>query len=94
MALASASMFGTGPVKKSITEQRQAYLDANYPALPPDIHNTAASCEDAFDAAVSALAMARHAGELTALAQATDALTLLEGEIWRPECAPDATVRR
>ena len=74
----------TGPVKKSDEACRRAYVDSHFPAIGPTLRELACSSEDAFDAAVSALVMAGHAGELGALRQATDARTLLEGEIWRP----------
>ena len=77
----------TGPVKKSVKECRQAYMKEHYSKLDAAMTELACSSEDAFDAAVSALVMARHADEMEALRQATDALMLLEGEIWRPGVA-------
>jgi hypothetical protein len=44
----------------------------------------ATRCEGAFDAAVSALAMADHLHEILALEPAVDLLDLLEGRIWEP----------
>ncbi len=77
----------TGPVNKSDQACRRAYIESRFPALDPAMRNLAWSCEDAFDAAVSALVMARHAGALRDLAPATDARTLIEGDIWQPAAA-------
>ncbi len=73
----------TGPVNKSRLASRQVYLAANLPHLAPALRDAAASCEDAFDAAVSALQMARHL-RMEALPAVTDQNTLLEGVIWHP----------
>lgn len=78
----------TGAVVKSNHEERRRYLENAFPNLPPMMQTRAASSEDAFDAAVSALVMARHASELAALEQATDPRTLLEGSIWWPGSRP------
>jgi len=74
----------TGPVKKSVKECREAYLKEHHDTLYAAMTELACSSEDAFDAAVSALVMARHAGELARLPRRDDARTLVEGEIWRP----------
>jgi hypothetical protein len=74
----------TGTVTKSRADARTAYLRTNFPALPPAMRDLAASTEDAFDAAVSALRMWQHRDELTSLERATDAAMLLEGAIWLP----------
>jgi ethanolamine ammonia-lyase small subunit len=74
----------TGAVVKSSAEARTAYLDRHHPELEPALRALAASTEDAFDAAVSALAMHRHLGELERLEPATDADVRLEGAIWYP----------
>jgi hypothetical protein len=42
----------------------------------------AASTEDAFDAAVSALVMWEHVTELSQLREAAEEITRLEGAIW------------
>jgi hypothetical protein len=83
----------TGPVTKSSRPAREAHLAASAPALPPELVRLATSSEDAFDAAVSAMAMSEHAGALSRLEQATDPETLLEGEIWAPPAAPASTAR-
>ena len=81
----------TGPVNKSRREDRLAYLEGNFPELPAGMRSLAASTDDAFDAAVSALVMARHEPELLHLPPVEDAEILLEGLIWHPvETAPPA----
>lgn len=74
----------TGAVNKSSAGERAAYLAFRYDTLDAGWRERAASSEDAFDAAVSALVMAEHLDELAALPAATDTRTLLEGEIWAP----------
>src|SRR5690606_27772025 len=75
----------TGPVKKSSQEDRERYLSSGYPEISSEQLHQAASSEDAFDAAVSAVIMARHEDQVRSLRQATDPTTLLEGRIWWPE---------
>ncbi len=72
----------TGPVNKSSAERRRAYLSTQCSALPHEDQLRAASNEDAFDAAVSALMMSRRADEFAALSQAADPCERLEGKIW------------
>jgi hypothetical protein len=72
----------TGPVVKSLHEDRSAYLK-RWPALTTDIRSRAAASEDAFDALVSALVMDAHIAEIRSL-RAGDDLSRLEGEIWFP----------
>lgn len=79
----------TGAVVKSRADARAAYLGARSGALGPQLADVAGASEDAFDAAVSALAMSRHRSSLATLARATDTTTLLEGAIWNP--GPDRT---
>jgi hypothetical protein len=66
----------TGPVVKSRRADRERYLAQR--GWPPE----AAVSEDAFDAAVSAVVMARHRDALACLEPAADALTRREGRIW------------
>jgi len=75
----------TGRVNKSSVGPCLGHLDATYSAdeLPDLYRGMAAATEDAFDAAVSALEMARHAAELQNL-QKGDQLDRLEGRIWAP----------
>lgn len=72
----------TGRVNKSDNEARKKHLSAYYPNLDDEMAVLAASSEDAFDAAVSALVMAANLPDLVALSPTTDDETLLEGLIW------------
>lgn len=72
----------TGVVNKSSREDRGAYLTKRFPKLSREHYEAAASSEDAFDAAVSALVMASRAHEFVALSQATEPCELIEGRIW------------
>ena len=72
----------TGAVVKSDPAARDSYLDANVPEIPAALRGLAASSEDAFDAAVSAVVMARNAEDLRDLRPARDATIRLEGAIW------------
>ena len=74
----------TGPVVKSSAPARVAYLEAQFPELNPAMRDVAASTEDAFDAAVSAIVMSRHEHELLALPTCDDARTRREGRVWLP----------
>ena len=71
----------TRVVVKSSATARAAYIAKRYPAL----REWSIPSEDAFDAAVSALVMARHANDFDVLPTATDAVERLEGHIWQPE---------
>jgi hypothetical protein len=72
----------TGPVNKSSDDARMTYLRSKFPELSEEFMTTASSCEDAFDAAVSALVMYKRIDDLANLSQATDPCELLEGKIW------------
>jgi hypothetical protein len=74
----------TGPVRKSRWAERHAYLVEHHPAQCDRLLERAAGSEDAFDAAVSAVAMSSHAGALAALPQTRDPDYALEGRIWTP----------
>lgn len=74
----------TGTVNKSDASKRAAYLFTNYDTLDRGLGRLAASNENAFDAAVSALVMAENLNDLMALPAATDEQTRLEGKIWHP----------
>jgi len=80
----------TGPVVKSDLDARFKYLSERFPALQPELRERAASTEDAFDAAVSALAMWEHRGHLESLQAIADEATLMEGQIWVPILASDS----
>ena len=72
----------TGPVNKSSRDARRQYLRAKFPELSKQLVTVASSCEDAFDAAVSALVMHKRIDDLANLSQSTDPCELLEGKIW------------
>lgn len=74
----------TGPVHKRVATARADYLAAAKWRLPPEFAQAMRDSEDAFDAGLSALAMAEHEMGPAELVQATDAQTLLEGDIWPP----------
>lgn len=74
----------TGAVNKSSASERAAYLSRYRDALGDELRERAASSEDAFDAAVSALIMSRHLEDLADLPVPADRKTMLEGEIWHP----------
>jgi len=75
----------TGSVVKSRPEGRRAGLAGRAPQFArPELLELAAASEDAFDAAISALAMSAAADELARLPHIGDAEARLEGLIWRP----------
>lgn len=71
----------TGAVKKSSAFDRAHYLERV--AIAPEYRVLAASSEDAFDTAVSAVVMAHAIGELVALQP--EPAYAVEGKIWHPE---------
>lgn len=74
----------TGPVVKTNGAAREAYLATTFLDLDPRLRERAASSDDAFDAAVSALVMAQHHADLATLPAQDDADARLEGMIWWP----------
>lgn len=74
----------TGAVNKSSFAERAEYLRHRFATLPAALGVVAASSEDAFDAAVSAMVMAEHVDQLRALPDARDDVERLEGAIWAP----------
>jgi hypothetical protein len=74
----------TGPVDRGRWKQRHGYLQARFADQDQALIERAAGSEDAFDAAVSALVMARHASSLEELHAARHPDYLIEGRIWRP----------
>ena len=74
----------TGPINKSSHADRLEYLASTGLNLQPSMLSDAASCEDAFDAVVSAVNMAREWKELSALTPITEPQIRLEGVIWHP----------
>jgi hypothetical protein len=75
----------TRGVVKSDHLSRKRYLEQDG-RIPPHLLEVAASGEDPFDAAISALEMAHHVDEITALRAEPD--YALEGAIWRPGWKP------
>ncbi len=73
----------TGAVNKSSAIDRERYLERM--AMSPDNRMLAASNEDAFDTAVSALVMANTIDELVALAP--EPAYTVEGKIWEPHAS-------
>jgi hypothetical protein len=73
----------TGPVVKSDATARADLLDTSHATLPRSLREAAASSEDAFDAAVSAIVMSHHEAELRAL-PVLEGERRLEGCVWRP----------
>ena len=87
----------TGPVNRSDFDKRQAYLAQHCPEVDCEFACKAASSEDAFDAAVSAVVMSRHLDEISTLTATRDPTELIEGRIWWPremrEAAASSTRR-
>jgi len=74
----------TGRVTKSNAHARQIYLNTRYPGLE-------CATEDAFDAAISAIAMLTSAANLAALPTEHDPELRREGRIWYPDWQHDVT---
>jgi hypothetical protein len=74
----------TGVVVKSNADARDTYLREQLPGLSSELRARAASSEDAFDAAVSAVVMSRHAAELLSLPSVDDPVLRREGCVWVP----------
>ena len=80
----------TGAVKKSSEEARRSYLlakrksDAGYAGLGRGVLATAYESEDAFDALVCVVEMARHRDEFVGLRATRDPVRRLEGITWIP----------
>ncbi len=74
----------TGAVRKSSQTEREEYLRSRNLISSASMRARAASSEDAFDAAVSALVMWEHRQELSRLDNQPDKASLLEGSIWYP----------
>ena len=75
----------TGPVNRSDFDEREKHLAKHCPEIDCELACKAASSEDAFDAAVSAVVMSRHVEEIGALTASRDPTELIEGRIWWPE---------
>jgi hypothetical protein len=72
----------SGPVLKSSQRSREACLSAKGVGGKSELWARAASTEDAFDAAISAVVMREHLTELRRLPQVDDQVARLEGTIW------------
>lgn len=81
----------TGPVNKSDHAARVSHLARDFPEIGSALAREAASSEDAFDAAVSALVMNRHLDKIATLTEARDSTERIEGRIWWPPEGPEAT---
>jgi hypothetical protein len=80
----------TGAVNKGNAHARASYLAARFPSLSGVLRQRAASTQDAFDAAVSALAMDAAREELAQLPAVIDQQLRREGQIWVPGGSPCA----
>jgi hypothetical protein len=74
----------TGPVHKSDPVQRARHWEGLPWPVAPSFATSIIESEDAFDAAISALALYDHRAELARLTRSTDPVTLLEGDVWCP----------
>jgi diadenosine tetraphosphate (Ap4A) HIT family hydrolase len=74
----------TGDLVKSDPEARSSHMRGAYPEIGARHRHLATGSEDALDAAVSAVVMARHVDEILALPPARDDHERLEGRIWHP----------
>jgi hypothetical protein len=74
----------TGPVRKSVREQRVRYLREQLApgVLTEEAYALAENSEDAFDAAVSAVKMGERRAEFTRLTRLTEDVRQLEGKVW------------
>lgn len=79
----------TGPVVKSNRTERERFLAGRFPEMSPEQRLAAVDSDDAFDAAVSALTMARKLDEIAGLQWVGDEVSRLEGVIWSPAEAPE-----
>lgn len=84
----------TGPVAKSNPEARRAYLvsrrrdDEAYAGLARPVLAKAHGSEDAFDALVCCVEIARHRTEFAGLRAVNNPVLQLEGVTWRPGVQP------
>jgi hypothetical protein len=74
----------TGPVAKSNPLARVDYLERHLPHLTGKPRDLMCASEDAFDAACTALAMAREADTFASLPSPADAIASQEGWVWSP----------
>jgi hypothetical protein len=74
----------TGDVVKSRRSARAGHLVDGFPEIGDRFSDLAASSDDAFDAAISAVIMARHGAAIARLIPTADPVERLEGRIWWP----------
>ena len=74
----------TGAVRKADHYARAAYLAESCLEIDEEFARKAASCEDAFDAAVSAMTMSCHSDDISALSACQEGPNSMEGRIWWP----------
>jgi hypothetical protein len=79
----------TEAVVKTRRAGRLAYLEGRFPEIGEPLRGVTASTDDAFDAAVSAVAIWRARDELLTLRAEPD--YALEGKIWRPRTRLDSS---
>jgi hypothetical protein len=72
----------TRGVSKSDRNERRRHLATHHPGIARRVRSDAIDSDDAFDALVSALAMAADIGALTSLTATTDPQLQKEGAIW------------
>jgi hypothetical protein len=84
LALEIYPRFLTGRVTKSSARARELFLAQRFGAEDRALLACASASEDAFDAAVSALVMSRHAAAIARLRADDDATYRVEGRIWTP----------
>lgn len=65
-------------------ESRLAEFDTHWPGAPEEFRAKVRASGDAFDAAIAAINMAKHADELARLPAARDDVEPIEGAIWFP----------
>jgi NTP pyrophosphatase (non-canonical NTP hydrolase) len=82
-------------VTKSSKESRQTFLEKQFSEkqLTPGLRDLAASTDDSFDAAVSALRMWQHLGDLPQEQPPAESPYRIEGQIWLPGVQPKAKAR-
>jgi len=71
-------------IKSSFDVRRRCLTTERFPEIDSALACKAASSEDAFDAAVSAVVMNRHVENIAALTQSQDPAERIEGAIWCP----------
>ena len=81
----------TGPVNKSDFDVRETHVANLYPWIDETFKCKAASTEDAFDAAVSAVVMSRKLNEIFTLTKSQKSIHLIEGKIWWPRNRENAS---